>query len=101
MLTTSGPGGISPVMPTKPISTHVERTAHTEAVQQGKYDSIDLSHAPVGERRTFLEVVSRLSQEVKTVHTTGDIQAIKGQLRSGQYQPDAMAMAARMLLGDA
>lgn len=99
MLTTASTG-IPPVMPSKAVSAHVEHTARAEAAPKGKYDSIDLTHTPVGEGRTFLEVVSRLSQEVKTVNTTGDVQAISNQLRSGQYEPDAMAIASKMLLED-
>lgn len=98
MLTTSGPSGISPVLSPKVISTHPDPPARTESVQQSKYDSVDLSPAPVGERRFFLEMVSRLSNEVRTVKTTGDIQTLGAQVRGGQYEPDAMAIASKMLL---
>lgn len=95
---TSGPSGISPIHPAKALSAYAEHTARAESVQQGKYDSIDLSPAPVGERRSFLDVVSRLSHEVRTVNTTGDVQALAAQVRGGQYEPDAMAIASKMLL---
>ncbi len=42
-------------------------------------------------------LVSRLSQEVRTATTTGDIAALRQQVASGEYTPDPMAIAARIL----
>ena len=42
-------------------------------------------------------LVSRMSQEVRTATTTGDIAALRQQVASGQYIPDPMSIAARML----
>ena len=42
-------------------------------------------------------LVSRLSQEVRTATTTGDITALRQQVASGEYVPDPMAIAARIL----
>ncbi len=42
-------------------------------------------------------LVSRLSQEVRTSTTTGDIAALRQQVASGTYTPDPMAIAARIL----
>ena len=45
-------------------------------------------------RQTLL---SQISQEVRTATTTGDIHALRQAVASGQYTPDPMAMAARIL----
>ncbi|NCE65506.1 flagellar biosynthesis anti-sigma factor FlgM [Pseudoflavonifractor sp. 524-17] len=44
-----------------------------------------------------MDMVSRLSQEVRTATTTGDIQALRQAVASGAYKPDPMAIAARIL----
>ena len=45
-----------------------------------------------------MEMVSRLSQEVRTANTTGDIQELRREVSAGEYHPDPMAIAGRMLL---
>lgn len=99
MLTTSGPGGVPPVFPTSKLyPASAEQGVRVQSVQPGKYDSVDLSPEPVGERRSFLDFVSRLSREVRTATTTGDIQAFREQIHNGQYEPDPMSIAARIML---
>jgi negative regulator of flagellin synthesis FlgM len=44
-----------------------------------------------------MQLVGRLSQEVRTATTTGDIQALRQSVASGAYTPDPMAIAARIL----
>ena len=44
-----------------------------------------------------MDLVGRLTQEVRTTTTTGDIRALRQQVASGQYEPNAAAIAARML----
>ncbi len=44
-----------------------------------------------------MELVSRLSHEVRTATTTGDIQELRRAVSSGEYTPDPMAIAGRML----
>ena len=41
--------------------------------------------------------MSRLTREVRTVNTTGDIQALRAQVSAGTYTPDCMAIAGRLL----
>jgi len=43
-------------------------------------------------------LVSKLSQEVRTSTTTGDIAALRQQVADHAYTPDPMAIAARMLM---
>jgi negative regulator of flagellin synthesis FlgM len=45
-----------------------------------------------------MEVVSRLSREVRTANTTGDIQELRREVSAGEYRPDPMAIAGRMML---
>ena len=98
MLTSSGYGAISPVSPAKPYRTTVERELRTQGVQNhGSYDSVTLTSVPTRESRFRMDMVSRLSQEVRTATTTGDIHALRQAVASGQYTPDPMAMAARIL----
>ena len=44
-----------------------------------------------------MEMVGRLSQEVRTANTTGDIQELRRKVSAGEYRPDPMAIAGRML----
>lgn len=64
----------------------------------GKFDHVDISHVPSDGQDFFRAVVARVAQEVRTVTTTGDIQAMKQQVRSGEYQPNPRELAAKMLL---
>lgn len=73
------------------------REKRTQAVaDRSSYDSVVLS-ATREDSRFHMDLVSRLSQEVRTATTTGDIQALRQQVASGQYTPDPMAIAARMM----
>lgn len=71
------------------------RPAETSAPHQ--YDSLTISAAPTGESRFQKELVSRISHEIRTSTTTGDIQMLRNQVASGTYQVDPSAIAARML----
>lgn len=98
MLGSTGSGGISNITSsTLYFPNHTERENGVQATHAPQYDSITLSHTE-GSNRFQQELVSRLSQEVRTANTTGDIQRLKQQVASGQYIPDPMAIAGRMLL---
>ena len=97
MLTSSRSGIISSVGRTQRYYNTTERDIHSQPAQsEGKYDSITLS-ATNSERSSFKDLVGRLTQEVRTTTTTGDIRALRQQVASGQYEPNASAIAARML----
>lgn len=97
MLTSSGYGAISPIAPPKVYRTKAGRDNRTLAVPgSNNYDSVILSASSQDSR--FLGLVSRLSQEVRTATTTGDIAALRQQVADGQYTPDPMSIAARILL---
>ncbi len=97
MLASSGPGAISPLRPQKTYFSNTDHDVSAQGAQPRKFDSVTLSSNPVGERRSYLDMVSRLSQQVRTTTTTGDIQALQRQVSTGEYQPDPATIAARML----
>jgi len=72
------------------------RASKTQAPQGSKYDSVTLS-TPSRDSRFHMGLVSRVSQEVRTATTTGDIADLRQQVASGEYTPDPMAIAARIL----
>ena len=72
------------------------RGSKTQAPQGSKYDSVTLS-TPSRDSRFHMGLVSRVSQEVRTATTTGDIADLRQQVASGEYTPDPMAIAARIL----
>ncbi len=97
MLTSSGYGAISPVGPAKVYQAKPARDKKAQVLPGGnKYDSVTLS-APSQDSRFHMGLVSRLSGEVRTATTTGDIAALRQQVASGEYTPDPMAIAARIL----
>ena len=97
--TSSGPGAISGVHPKSTYynTSVAEREPASHSAPVHSYDSMTLSAAPAGQSRFQLELVSRLSQDVRTAVTTGDIQALRAAVSSGQYAPDPAAIARRML----
>jgi len=60
-----------------------------------QYDSYSLS-APA-EQGSFRELAVSLAQQVRTHNTTGKIQELRSQVRSGQYSIEPRETAARML----
>ena len=96
MLTSTGSGAISSVGRTKTYYTAQKRGGNLPHVSESNYDSVAIS-APAGRRSFQMEMVGRLSQEVRTATTTGDIQELRRQVSSGEYTPDPMAIARRML----
>ena len=98
VLTSSGYGAISSIGPAKVYQT---KTGQKERAKVGpggnQFDSVTIS-APSQDSRFHMGLVSRLSQEVRTATTTGDITALRQQVASGSYVPDPMAIAARILV---
>ena len=96
MLTSSGYGAISPIGPAKVYRASKGRDNRVLAAPgSSKYDSVTLSSSSQDSR--FLGLVGRLSQEVRTATTTGDIAALRQQVSERQYIPDPMSIAARIL----
>ena len=70
MLTSTGSGPISPVSRTKAYYPAQKRGAAAQAVSGHNYDFAEFS-APAGRKSFQMEMVSRLSREVRTANTTG------------------------------
>ena len=98
MLTSSSrPSAVSSVAASKAYYSPLRRGASAQSAVEHKYDSATFSPLPEGRSAFQMQLVSRLSQEVRTATTTGDIQALRQQVSSGEYTPDPMAIAGRML----
>ena len=88
---------ISSVGPSKVYGAKAGRNTRAQvSTGSGNYDSVTLS-APWQDNR-FMGLVSKLSQEVRTATTTGDIAALRQQVADHTYTPDPSAIAARILL---
>lgn len=102
-MTSTGAGAVYPIAASTKayyISREREVPAKSGKTENIKYDSISLSTQKGGDRN-FMDMVSRMSYEVRTSTTNGDIQALRQQVSAGEYAPDAYNIAARMLmLGD-
>lgn len=85
-----------------PIQTGGVRPAASGAVrtvvQDGRYDHFTVSSGAYQDRGRFRELAAGLSYQVRTYNTTGKIQELRRQVRSGEYQIEPRETAARMLL---
>lgn len=97
MLTSAGSGSVTTIGRTKVYYPAQKRGASVPTASGHNYDSAEFS-APAGRRSFQMEMVSRLSREVRTANTTGDIQELRRRVSAGEYRPDPMAIAGRMLL---
>ncbi|MCI8808580.1 MAG: flagellar biosynthesis anti-sigma factor FlgM [Oscillibacter sp.] len=97
MLTSSGSGGVSSVGRAKGYYPYQKRGGLAQPAAEPNYDSATFSSLMAG-KSTRMDVVSRLSQEVRTTTTTGDIQELRRAVSAGEYTPDPMAIAGRILL---
>ena len=99
MLTSSGYGAISSIAPAKVYRKNTEREPRAASASgHNNYDSVTLSSAPTKDSRFHRDLVGRLTQEVRTANTTGDIQKLRQAVSAGSYSPDPMSIAARILL---
>ena len=96
MLTSTGSGAITSIGRTKAYYPAQKRGTLSQPVSGPNYDSAEFS-APAGRRSFQMEMVSRLSREVRTATTTGDIQELRKSVSAGEYKPDPAAIAGRML----
>jgi negative regulator of flagellin synthesis FlgM len=99
MLTSADYDAISPVTPTQRHQVNLDRDVHNQPVTGPKYDSVTLS-SQTEESRFHQEMVSRLSKEVRTATSTGDIQRLRKEVAEGTYEPDPMRIAAKILYLD-
>lgn len=72
------------------------RTAGRNPVQAGAERHFDKVTINAGSSFRK-ELQGRLSREIRTATTTGDIAALRQQVQAGEYQVDAAAIARKML----
>ena len=65
---------------------------------EGCFDNCTVSASAEQDGRSFREAVANLSYQVRTHNTTGKIQELRREVRSGEYQISPRETAARMLL---
>lgn len=66
-----------------------------------RFDSVMLSGVD-GRRSSFeMELRGKISQEVRTATSSGQVAALREQVQSGTYQVDAREIAKKMLLMEA
>ena len=68
------------------------------ALTEQRYDQIQFSAHLDETGKRVRETVGRLSQEARARVTTRDVEQLRRQVASGEYQPSAHEIAARMLL---
>lgn len=86
----------SPLRTAKPR----QYTAHTvsgSAPSTENFDKITLS-AREGEDPNKLRLQAQLASQVRTATTTGQLAALKEQVKSGEYKIDAGSIAKKLLL---
>lgn len=95
MLTSSG--GVSRIGVPKACYANIKRDAGSKPSVGQHYDSVTFSSTPEGESAFRLSLAGQLSQEVRTATTTGDVQKLRQAVASGEYKPDPMSIAGKML----
>ena len=99
MLTSSSrPSPVSSVAASKSYYSTLRRGSSAQSAVEHKYDSATFSPLPEGRSAFQMQLVSRLSQEVRTATTTGDVAALRQQVAGHTYTPDPMSIAARILM---
>ena len=98
MLKTPGSGGINAYNRVKKAYHSVPcHGSTTNTSVTPSYDSTSFSALADSASRQ-LEAVSRISNEVRTSTTTGRIQELRQAVSSGEYRPDPVEIAKRMML---
>lgn len=95
MMTPFGSGGVSSVGRPKTYYPLSRQGVSQKTPSEHKYDTF--SAAPAGRSSFQMSLVGRLSQEVRTSTTTGDIQELRRTVAAGEYRPDPMSIARSIL----
>lgn len=96
----TGPEGFSPVQKKTARPVTFAGISRRQA-QDGYYDQYTASMPAAQNGSSFRDAVASLSYQVRTHNTTGKIQELRQEVRSGQYQISPRETAARMLLLEA
>lgn len=98
IMPTKGSGSIAPIFPSVSYAPSPLSNTGRSQVMEGQYDKVCISRESSGTDLFQRELTSRLVREVRTAHTSSDIQRIKNEVQIGSYKPDANEIAAKMLL---
>ena len=90
------PGGSTPVGGIAPRARKSDAPGGAPAGQ--RYDQVEFSSQLGETEKRVRETVSRLSREIRSRDTTQEVERLQQQVASGEYQPSARDIAARMLL---
>lgn len=74
-------------------------SAKKTASSGSNFDYVNISQNPSESLKFQRELTARLVQDVRTASSTGAIQQLREQVRSGTYQIDPESLADAMLLG--
>lgn len=96
MMVTNNPS-IPPIHPASKSAAGAQGNVN-QARTQSSFDSFLQTTKLSEQDQLQKKLVSRISQEVRTAVTTGEIQALRGQIRNQTYELDPSGIAARILL---
>ena len=98
MLRTSRPDGVNGYSVTKTYHANSNPAPAAATAAAPNYDSSSFAPVTDEQSRFHMELVSRLSQEVRTATTTGKIQELRQAVLNNEYVPDPSEIAKRILL---
>ena len=99
IMPTNGSGGIPPILQTAKAQNLSPSGVHsTSASNEAQFDRLRIHTAATEQRQFQQELASRLVKDIRTRHTTGDIQRIKEDIAQGRYRVDPQEIAKRLLL---
>ena len=89
---------VSPISPRMIRSgERIEHEPQREDIKN--FDKVTLQHTNLSPEQSFtLEMIGRVTQEVGTATTTGDIQSLHDKIAAGKYQIDIDEIVRRILL---
>lgn len=100
IIPSKGSGTLYPTSPLAQQRTSVRSNQTAPSRSDMQFDQVQISRERSGSDRFHRELVSRLVQEVRTMHSSNDIARIKSEVQSGNYQADPTEIAAKLLLED-
>lgn len=97
MLSTPSSSGIHTFSVVNPYHSNPGHSADAPAGMHPNYDFSSFSTVTDSHDRFQMELVSRLSREVRTSTTTGQIQELRRSVAAGEYHPDPAKIAKSLL----
>ncbi len=89
---------IKPASYTNPASLYAapgkRETARLPRAGEQQFDTLIISRTAQKEQ----DFVARVSNDLRVRHSSGDLARIKEDIAAGRYEPDAMAVAAKLML---